>query len=64
MSNIVLSEQQRMLLDADQVTTLRVYVAAAAKRVVVVKEDDLLAKADIQATPEKVSKALVTELKI
>eukprot|EP00959_Pyramimonas_sp_CCMP1952_P471602 9498673-Pyramimonas_sp.AAC.1 len=35
MSNIVLSEQQRVLLDADRVTTMRVHVAAAAKRAVV-----------------------------
>eukprot|EP00959_Pyramimonas_sp_CCMP1952_P074475 1556097-Pyramimonas_sp.AAC.1 len=52
-----------MILDADRATTLRVDVATAAKRAVVVKEDDLLAKADIQANPEKVSKALYTELK-
>eukprot|EP00959_Pyramimonas_sp_CCMP1952_P317214 6639197-Pyramimonas_sp.AAC.1 len=53
MSKVVLSEQQRMILDADRVTTMRVYVTAAAKRAVVVKEDDLLAKADIQANPDK-----------
>eukprot|EP00959_Pyramimonas_sp_CCMP1952_P372232 7794789-Pyramimonas_sp.AAC.1 len=43
MSKVVLSEQQRVSLDADRVTTMRVYVAAAAKRTVVVKEGDLLA---------------------
>eukprot|EP00959_Pyramimonas_sp_CCMP1952_P255566 5338028-Pyramimonas_sp.AAC.1 len=63
MSKVVLSEQQRMILDADRVTTMRVYVTVAAKRVVVVKEDDLLTKAAIQANPDKVSKALYTELK-
>ena len=42
---------------------MRVYVSATAKRAVVVKEDDLLTKADIQANPVKVSKALYTELK-
>ena len=52
-----------MLLDVDRVTTMRVYVSATAKRAVVVKEDDLLTKADIQANPVKVSKALYTELK-
>eukprot|EP00959_Pyramimonas_sp_CCMP1952_P377396 7904855-Pyramimonas_sp.AAC.1 len=41
---------------------MRVYVTAAAKRAGVVKEDDLLAKAGIQANPEKVSKALYNEL--
>eukprot|EP00959_Pyramimonas_sp_CCMP1952_P121195 2533964-Pyramimonas_sp.AAC.1 len=62
MSKLVLSEQQHVILDADRVTTMRVCVAAAAKRAVVVKEDDLLAKGDIQANPDKESKALYTEL--
>eukprot|EP00959_Pyramimonas_sp_CCMP1952_P144641 3027341-Pyramimonas_sp.AAC.1 len=59
-SKAVLSEQQRIILYADRVTTMRVYVAAAAERAVVVKEDDLLAKAHIQANSDKVSKALLT----
>eukprot|EP00959_Pyramimonas_sp_CCMP1952_P075577 1579852-Pyramimonas_sp.AAC.1 len=63
MSKVALSEQHHRILDADRVTTMRVYVTSAAKRAVVVKEDDLFAKADIQANPEKVSKALYTELK-
>eukprot|EP00959_Pyramimonas_sp_CCMP1952_P161598 3379203-Pyramimonas_sp.AAC.1 len=42
---------------------MRVYVATAATRAVVVKGDDLLAKADVQADPVKVSKAIYTELK-
>eukprot|EP00959_Pyramimonas_sp_CCMP1952_P233694 4883955-Pyramimonas_sp.AAC.1 len=42
---------------------MRVYVTAAAKRAVVGKEEDLLAKADIQANPENISKALFTHLK-
>eukprot|EP00959_Pyramimonas_sp_CCMP1952_P361778 7576726-Pyramimonas_sp.AAC.1 len=42
---------------------MRVYVTAAAKRAVVVKGDDLLAKADIHANPDKVSKAIYTEPK-
>eukprot|EP00959_Pyramimonas_sp_CCMP1952_P092095 1927526-Pyramimonas_sp.AAC.1 len=53
MSKVVLSEQQRMILDAHRVTTVRVYVTAAAKRAAVVKEDDLIAKADIQANPDQ-----------
>eukprot|EP00959_Pyramimonas_sp_CCMP1952_P094950 1985675-Pyramimonas_sp.AAC.1 len=63
MSKVVLSEQQRMVLNADRVTTMRVYVTAAAKRAVAVKEDDFIAKADAHANPDKVSKALFTELK-
>eukprot|EP00959_Pyramimonas_sp_CCMP1952_P239745 5010221-Pyramimonas_sp.AAC.1 len=58
MSKVVLSEQQQLLLDADRVTMMRVYDAAAAKRAAVVKEDDLLAQADIQAKPKKISQAL------
>eukprot|EP00959_Pyramimonas_sp_CCMP1952_P359491 7527683-Pyramimonas_sp.AAC.1 len=46
MSKVVLSEQQHRILDADRVTTMRVYVAAAANRAAVVKEGHLLAKAD------------------
>eukprot|EP00959_Pyramimonas_sp_CCMP1952_P303802 6357686-Pyramimonas_sp.AAC.1 len=42
---------------------MRVSVAAVAKRAAVVKEGDLLAQADIQADPERVSNALYTELK-
>eukprot|EP00959_Pyramimonas_sp_CCMP1952_P296047 6192677-Pyramimonas_sp.AAC.1 len=53
MSKAVLSEQQHNIRDADRVTTMRVYGTAAAKRAVVVKEDDLLANADVQANPEK-----------
>eukprot|EP00959_Pyramimonas_sp_CCMP1952_P104089 2175711-Pyramimonas_sp.AAC.1 len=53
MSRVVLSEQQRRMLDFDIVTNMRVYLAAAAKRAVVVKEDDLLAKADVQTNPVK-----------
>eukprot|EP00959_Pyramimonas_sp_CCMP1952_P322309 6744360-Pyramimonas_sp.AAC.1 len=42
---------------------MRVYVTAAAERAAVVQEDDLLTRADIQANPVKVPKALYTELK-
>ena len=42
---------------------MRVYVAAS-NRAEVVKEDDLLTKAEIQATPFKVSRALYTELRM
>eukprot|EP00959_Pyramimonas_sp_CCMP1952_P442776 9269302-Pyramimonas_sp.AAC.1 len=63
MSEVVLSEQRRMILDAGRVTTMRAYVTAAARRAAVVKDDSVFAKADIQANPEKVSKALYIELK-
>eukprot|EP00959_Pyramimonas_sp_CCMP1952_P079717 1667233-Pyramimonas_sp.AAC.1 len=37
MPEVVPSEQQRILLDFDRVTTMRVYVTATAKRVGVVR---------------------------
>eukprot|EP00959_Pyramimonas_sp_CCMP1952_P186901 3908386-Pyramimonas_sp.AAC.1 len=42
---------------------MRMYIATVAKRAAAVKEDDLLAKADLLAKPEKVPKALCAELK-
>eukprot|EP00959_Pyramimonas_sp_CCMP1952_P459526 9478381-Pyramimonas_sp.AAC.1 len=62
MSTVVLSGQQHRILDTSRVTTMRVYVTAAAKRAVAVKEDDLLAMGDAQANPEEVSRAIYTEL--
>eukprot|EP00959_Pyramimonas_sp_CCMP1952_P052596 1099581-Pyramimonas_sp.AAC.1 len=59
MAMVVLSEQQRRILYVDLVTTMRVYVTAAAKGAAVAKEDDLLAKADIFANPEKESRAYI-----
>eukprot|EP00959_Pyramimonas_sp_CCMP1952_P050988 1065095-Pyramimonas_sp.AAC.1 len=46
------------------VATMRVYVSSAAKRAVVLKEDDLLTKADIAAHPKDVNEAWYTEFKI
>eukprot|EP00959_Pyramimonas_sp_CCMP1952_P108069 2259435-Pyramimonas_sp.AAC.1 len=63
MSKVVLSELSRKILVFDRVTTARVYVTAAAKRVVVVKEDDFFAKAGARANPVKSSKALYIEFK-
>ena len=62
-AKVALSEQQHRLLDDKRVATMRVYVSAVSKRAVVVEEDDLLAKAEMQANPVQVSKALSTELK-
>eukprot|EP00959_Pyramimonas_sp_CCMP1952_P096931 2026163-Pyramimonas_sp.AAC.1 len=63
MSKIVLSEQQRLIFDADRVTTMRVNATAAAKRAAVVKEGDHLTRTDIQAKSDKVPKAPHAELK-
>eukprot|EP00959_Pyramimonas_sp_CCMP1952_P078131 1633340-Pyramimonas_sp.AAC.1 len=53
MSQIVLSEQRQRILDLYRVAEMRVHLTAAAERAAVVMEDDLLAKADIQANPVK-----------
>eukprot|EP00959_Pyramimonas_sp_CCMP1952_P063718 1331236-Pyramimonas_sp.AAC.1 len=63
MSKVVFSEQQHRIFEFGRVTTMRVHLTAAVKRAVVVKENDLIANADIQANPVKVSKALYIELK-
>eukprot|EP00959_Pyramimonas_sp_CCMP1952_P337364 7064815-Pyramimonas_sp.AAC.1 len=64
MSKVVLDQTQLAQLDADMVATMSVHVSSVAKRAVVVKEDDLLTKANIAAHPKEVSEALYTELKI
>eukprot|EP00959_Pyramimonas_sp_CCMP1952_P337837 7074936-Pyramimonas_sp.AAC.1 len=63
MSPVVLDQTQLAQLETDMVATMRVYVSSAAKRALVVKEDDLLTKADIAAHSKEVSEALCTELK-
>eukprot|EP00959_Pyramimonas_sp_CCMP1952_P145406 3044236-Pyramimonas_sp.AAC.1 len=62
MSRVVLSEQQHGKLDVDRAATMRVHAPAAAKRAAIVKEDDHLTQADIQANPVKIAKSLHTEL--
>eukprot|EP00959_Pyramimonas_sp_CCMP1952_P306826 6421799-Pyramimonas_sp.AAC.1 len=64
MSMVVLGQTQLAQLETDMAATMRVYASSAAKRAVVVKEDDLLTKADIVAHPKEVSAVLYTELKI
>jgi len=61
---VMLSEQQHQLLSNECIATMRVYVTAASKRAAIVKEDDLLTKAEIQMNPVKISKALYTEITI
>ena len=69
MAKCFLSEQQLKLIEPargepQRIATLRVYVSATTKRAIAVKEDDIMTKAEIQANPIKVSKALYTELRI
>ena len=56
MSKVVPTEHQRRLLSDNWVTAMRVYVGGAApKRAFVLQEDELLAKAEMQANPAKAS---------
>eukprot|EP00959_Pyramimonas_sp_CCMP1952_P005584 117209-Pyramimonas_sp.AAC.1 len=64
MSKVALDQTQLAQLETDMVASKRVYVSSAAKCAAVVKEDDLLTKADISALPKEVSDALYTELTI
>ena len=60
MSKAILDEE--VVLKTDEVVTLRVYHSAAAKRAVVVKEDDLLTKKEIAFHAGEVAKATLQEL--
>ena len=51
MAKVVLPPVQLAAIAFNRDATLRVYVSAAAKRAVVVKEDDLLRAADIATNP-------------
>ena len=51
MAKVALAEQRHRLLNDNWVTTMRVYATAAFKRAVIVKEDELLARAEMQANP-------------
>ena len=62
MSNIILAEHQR--LHTGDIATLRVYVTQAAKRAVVVKDDDILTRQELKDHAAEVSKATVAEIKI
>ena len=64
MAKTILSETQLENMESDDVATLRVYISAAAKRAVVVKEDDLLTKNDLLQHQRDVAAATIAELKI
>ncbi len=63
MAPVVLGEDQYQQLQADEVVTMRVYLSANTKRAVVVKEDDLLNKKELQAHSKEVASATSAELK-
>ena len=53
MAKVVLDEQQLAGLREDEVAAVQVYVSAAIKRAVVVKEDDSLTKQDVANHPRE-----------
>ena len=63
MAPVILGEDQHNKLQPDEIATLRVYISENTKRAVVVKEDDLLSKKELQAHAKEVAEATVTELK-
>ena len=63
MANVILAEDQYVY--DGEIATLRVYLTSAAnKRAVVVKGDDLLTTAEMNAHAKEVSSAILTELNI
>ena len=62
MAKVILSEHQS--LHHGEVATLRVYLSDAVKRTVVVKDDDILTKLELQTHQREVSEATLAELKI
>ena len=63
MAKAILYEQRGYTDQEGDLATLRVYVTAAAKRAVVVKEEDLLTKLDMASRATEVAVATATELK-
>ena len=64
MGPAIMDEKQRYTTQSGDIATLRVYVTEANKRAVVVKEDDILTKLEIQKHAHEVSLALKEELGI
>jgi len=62
MAMMILEEEQWNAMQKDDIATIRVYVSANAKKAVVVKEDDLLTKADFTNNVARVAAATVAEL--
>ena len=63
MAPIVLDEDQYRNMYNYEVATMRVYISQNTKRAVVVKEDDLLSKRELQVHARDVASATITELK-
>ena len=61
MAPVVLGEHQH--LQEGEVATMRVYISADQKRTVVVKEDDLLSKKELEQNAKEVADATISEIK-
>ena len=64
MAPIILDEVQLNNMRPGEIATMRVYISANTKRAVVVKEDDLLTKKDIEKHYKEVATAITQEIKI
>jgi len=64
MAPIVVDETQHANLKPGEIATMRVYISANTKRAVVVKEDDLLSKKEIEQNYKAVAEAITQEIKI
>ncbi len=64
MAPVILDEAQIANLKPGEIATLRVYISANTKRAVVVKEDDLLSKKEIEQNHKAVAEAITHEIKI
>eukprot|EP00974_Lingulodinium_polyedra_P058202 5606144-Lingulodinium_polyedra.AAC.1 len=54
MTSIILQEDQQQQMQDGEVATFRVYVTDAAKRAVVIKDDNILAKRELREHAEDV----------
>ena len=62
MAPIILNEEQHLAMESNQIATLRVYVSQNIKRAVVVKEDNILNKKELEQNAAAVAEATVDEL--
>ena len=62
MAPIILDEEQHLAMESNQIATLRIYVSQNIKRAVVVKEDNILNKKELEQNAAAVAEATVDEL--
>ena len=62
MASIILDEKAYNSMEDNDIATLSVYVAHSIERVVIIKEDDILTKKELEARSVEAAKATMTEL--